>query len=70
MKKLLKLRTIALLAIFLFIVFTVTSCMVIPKPGRPGKGNRGKHKGRRADIGNPPVQNNATPWEFVENSKE
>lgn len=43
--------------------------MVIPKPGKPGKGNRGKHKGRRADIKIPQTQNCATPWELAENVK-
>ena len=70
MKRLLKLKTFALLAMFMFLVFTVTSCMVLPKSGRPGKGNRGKHKGWRAEIENPQTQNSATPWEPVEYAKE
>ncbi|HAF27878.1 MAG TPA: hypothetical protein DCG75_02420 [Bacteroidales bacterium] len=72
MKNLLKLRTIALLAMFLFLVFTVTSCMVLPAPGsgKPGRhGNKGKHKGFRKGKGNPHGQRNATPWESVENVK-
>lgn len=69
MKKLLKLRTFALLAMFMFLVFTVTSCMVIAKPGRSGKGNNGKHKGWHKGKGNPHSQINATPWEPVENTK-
>ncbi len=70
MKKLLKLRTFALLAMFMFLVFTVTSCMVLPKPGKRGKGNRGKHMGRRASIETPRTQSCATPWESVEYAKE
>jgi len=69
MKRLLKLKTFALLAMFLFLVFTVSSCMVLPRPGKPGKGNRGKHKGRRADIKIPQTQSCATPWELAENVK-
>lgn len=66
MKSLLRLRTFALLAMFIFLVFTVTSCMVMAKPG---KGNNGKHKGWKKGKGNKHGQNNATPWEPVENSK-
>ncbi len=70
MKKLLKLRTFALLAMFMFLLFTVTSCMIVPKSGRPGKGNRGKHKGWRSDKGNLQTQSIATPWESFENTSE
>ncbi len=71
-KNLLKLRTFALLAIFMFFVFTVTSCMVLPKPGRqgkPGKVNKGKHKGWRKGKGNKHTQSIATPWESIEYTK-
>jgi hypothetical protein len=70
MKIILKLKTIALLFTFLFLVFTVTSCMVIPKSGRPGKGNNGKHKGWRKGKGNPHSQISATPWASQDYLKE
>jgi len=73
MKKILKLRTFVLLAALMFLVFTVTSCMIVPL-GKPGKGNNGKHKGHHKSKGNKvkgkhSSQNTATPWEPIETSK-
>ncbi|OFX83955.1 MAG: hypothetical protein A2W99_03630 [Bacteroidetes bacterium GWF2_33_16] len=68
MKNLLKLRTFALLAMFMFLVFTVTSCMVVPI-GKPGKGNKGNHKGWHKGKGNKHSQISTTPFETNKNSK-
>jgi hypothetical protein len=66
MKNLLKLRTFALLAMFMFLVFTVTSCMVLPKPRRV---NKGKHKGWNKGKGNKHSQSIANPWDSTEYTK-
>ncbi|OFX23067.1 MAG: hypothetical protein A2041_06040 [Bacteroidetes bacterium GWA2_31_9b] len=68
MKNLLKLRTFALLAMFMFLVFTVTSCMVVPM-GKPGKGNNGNHKGWHKGKGNKHSQINTTTFKTNKNSK-
>ncbi|MBN2756895.1 MAG: hypothetical protein JXR51_06920 [Bacteroidales bacterium] len=70
MKKLLRLKTFALLAMFGFLLFTVTSCIVFPKTGKSRKGNNGKHKGWHKGKGNKHSQNSAIPWVYIENSKE
>ncbi|MBI9068901.1 MAG: hypothetical protein JEZ09_16515 [Salinivirgaceae bacterium] len=69
MKKILRLKIVALLAMFMFIVFTTTSCVAVLKSGNPGNGNNGKHKGWHKGKGNPHKQSSATPWESIENSE-